>query len=110
MAVAAQVHLILTGGMVDTADVAHVAHTSQRSVQRWHAERAVPRKVAEARLLELSSVISLAQRTMSVKGARLWLRTPMEPLDWLRPLDAISEGRFRQVIDILKAMQEGVIR
>ena len=42
------------GDVVDTADVARVSDTNPRSVTRWKADEASPRREAEERLLELS--------------------------------------------------------
>ena len=101
---------VLDSGLVDTADVARVLNTSQRSVQRWSARESSPRKESEERLLELAVVLELAVHVMPEAGARLWLRTPIGDLGWRKPLDVISEGKFREVIDALEALSEGVIQ
>lgn len=110
MAMSAAVEQVLTGGLVDTADVARVLDTSQRSVQRWTARGTAPRKESEERLLELAAVLDLAMKILPAEGARLWLRTPIAELGWCKPLDVIKEGRFRKVIDALLALSEGVIQ
>jgi putative toxin-antitoxin system antitoxin component (TIGR02293 family) len=104
------VQQVLAGGLVDTADVARVLDTSQRSVQRWAAQDASPRKEAEERFLELAAVLELAERVLPEESARLWLRAPVAELEWRKPLDVIKEGQFRQVIDALLALSEGVIQ
>jgi putative toxin-antitoxin system antitoxin component (TIGR02293 family) len=101
---------VLVSGLVDTADVARVLNTTQRSVQRWSARDANPRKESEERLLELAVVLELAGRALPEEGARLWLRTPIADLGWRKPLDVISQGNFREVIDALEALSEGVIQ
>jgi putative toxin-antitoxin system antitoxin component (TIGR02293 family) len=101
---------VLVSGLVDTADVARVLNTTQRSVQRWSARDANPRKESEERLLELGVVLELAARALPEEGARLWLRTPIADLGWRKPLDVIKEGNFREVIDALEALSGGVIQ
>jgi len=101
---------VLVSGLVDTADVARVLSTTQRSVQRWSARDANPRKGSEERLLELAVVLELAAQALPEEGARLWLRTPIADLGWRKPLDVISEGNFREVIDALEALSQGVIQ
>jgi putative toxin-antitoxin system antitoxin component (TIGR02293 family) len=101
---------VLVSGLVDTADVARVLNTTQRSVQRWSTRDANPRKETEERLLELAVVLELAALALRGDGARLWLRTPIADLDWRKPLDVIGEGHFREVIDVLEALSEGVIQ
>lgn len=101
---------VLTSGLVDTADVARVLSTSLRSVQRWTALEATPRKESEERLLELAVVLQIAARVLPEDGAKLWLRTPIADLGWRKPLDVVSEGAFREVINALEALSEGVIQ
>jgi putative toxin-antitoxin system antitoxin component (TIGR02293 family) len=101
---------VLVSGLVDTADIARVLNTTQRSVQRWHARDSNPRKDSEERLLELAVVLELAGQAMPEDGARLWLRTPIADLGWCKPLDVVGEGKFRDVIDALGALSEGVIQ
>lgn len=101
---------VLVSGLVDTADVARVLKTSQRSVQRWTARDAAPRKDSEERLLELGVVLELAAKALPEEGARLWLRTPIADLGWRKPLDVVREGGFREVIDALLALSQGVIQ
>jgi putative toxin-antitoxin system antitoxin component (TIGR02293 family) len=101
---------VLVSGLVDTADVARVLKTTPRSVQRWSARGSNPRKESEERLLELAVVLELAAQALPEEGARLWLRTPIADLGWRKPLDVVGEGNFREVIDSLEALSEGVIQ
>jgi len=101
---------VLVSGLVDTGDVARVLNTTLRSVQRWSSRAASPRKESEERLLELAAVLDLATEVLPEEGARLWLRAPIADLGWRKPLDVISGGNFREVIDALEALSEGVIR
>jgi putative toxin-antitoxin system antitoxin component (TIGR02293 family) len=101
---------VFVSGLVDTADVARVLKTTQRSVQRWSTRDTSPRKETEERLLELAVVLELAARALPEQGARLWLRTPIADLSWRKPLDVIGEGNFREVIDALEALSDGVIQ
>jgi putative toxin-antitoxin system antitoxin component (TIGR02293 family) len=98
---------VLTGRIVDTADVARVLGSSLRSVQRWNSGKAMPRKDTEERALELASVLDLAAQVMPEEGARLWLRKPNADLAWRKPLDVVKEGGYREVIDALLARTEG---
>jgi hypothetical protein len=45
-----------------------VSNTNPRSVSRWKAEQATPRRAAEERLLELRAVVDLARRVI-IDGA-----------------------------------------
>jgi putative toxin-antitoxin system antitoxin component (TIGR02293 family) len=94
--------------VVDTADVARVSGTNPRSVTRWKADAAVPRREAQERLLELRAVVELTRKVMRADAARLWLRSPNPDLGYEKPLDVIAQGRYQRVIDLLLALAEGV--
>lgn len=98
---------VLTGRLVDAADVARVLGSSLRSVQRWNSGKVMPRKDTEERALELASVLDLAAQVMPEEGARLWLRKPNADLAWRKPLDVVKEGGYREVIDSLLVLPEG---
>ncbi|MBX7068387.1 MAG: MbcA/ParS/Xre antitoxin family protein [Microthrixaceae bacterium] len=96
------------GDVVDTADLARVSDTNARSVARWKAEAAAPRREAEERLLELRAVVDLTRRVMRDDAARLWMRSPNPDLDYEKPLDLIASGQYQRVVDLLLALAEGV--
>lgn len=96
------------GDVVDTADIARVSGTNPRSVLRWKADVAVPRRGAEERLLELRAVVDLMRQVMRDSAARLWLRSPNPELGYEKPLELIAQGHYRRVIDLLLAVAEGV--
>lgn len=96
------------GDVVDTADLARVSDTNPRSVARWKAQEAAPRRDAEERLLELRAVVDLARKVMRDDAARFWMRSPNPDLGYEKPLDLIAAGCYQQVIDLLLALAEGV--
>jgi putative toxin-antitoxin system antitoxin component (TIGR02293 family) len=99
---------ILATDVLDTGDVARVVHASPRSVARWQDLEVSPRRQSEERLLELKAVLDLARRVLGDDTARSWLRTPVPCLDYEKPLDLVSEGSWRRVVDALLAFAEGV--
>lgn len=96
------------GDVVDTSDLARVSDTNPRSVARWKAEAATPRRDAEERLLELRAVVDLARRVMRDDAARFWMRSPNPDLGYEKPLDLIATGQYQRVVDLLLALAEGV--
>ena len=96
------------GDVVDTVDVARVSETNPRSVSRWRSEETTPRRKAEERLLELRAVVDLARTVMNDDAARFWMRSPNRDLGYEKPLDVITEGEYRRVVDLLLALAEGV--
>ena len=94
--------------VIDAADVAQITGATPRSVSRWAAAKAAPRRDAEDRLLELKSVVDLLRSVLRDEPARLWLRSPNPDLDWRKPLELIADGEYRRVIGAVLAMAEGV--
>lgn len=94
--------------VVDSTDVALVSDTNQRSVARWRAEQACPRRQAEDRLLELGAVVDLARMVMRDDAARLWMRAPNRDLGFEKPLNLVKEGQYQRVVDLLLALAGGV--
>jgi putative toxin-antitoxin system antitoxin component (TIGR02293 family) len=94
--------------VIDTADVARVSGAHARSVNRWHAAEAEPRRDSEERLLELKAVVDLLRRVMHDDAARMWLRSPNPDLGYEKPLDLVAAGHYQRVIDLLLALAEGV--
>lgn len=97
------------GDVVDTADLARVSDSNPRSVARWRAGSAAPRRNAEERLLELRrAVVDLTLRVMSDDAARFWMRSPNPDLGYDKPLDLVAAGQYQRVVDLLLAIAEGV--
>lgn len=99
---------LIETSVVDAGDLAQVTGSTARSVSRWTTAKVSPRRDAEDRLLELKAVVDQLLRVLNDESARLWLRSPIPALDWQKPLDLISEGRYRQVVGAVLALAEGV--
>ena len=99
---------LIDSHFIDAGDVAQITGTTTRSVSRWTASKATPRREAEDRLLELKAVINVLRSVLRDEPARLWLRSPNPDLDWRKPLELIADGEYRKVIGSILAMAEGV--
>lgn len=94
--------------VIDSADLAQVTGTTSRSVSRWTAAKAAPRRDAEDRVLELKSVVDQLRTVLRDEPARRWLRSPNPDLDWRKPLEFIADGEYRRVLGAVLAIAEGV--
>lgn len=99
---------LIDSHIVDAGDLARITGATPRSVSRWTASKATPRREAEDRLLELKAVVDVLRTVLRDEPARLWLRSPNPDLDWRKPLELIAEGEYRKVIGSILAMAEGV--
>lgn len=94
--------------VVDAGDLAQITGATSRSVSRWTTAKAMPRREAEDRLLELNAVVHELRSVLRDEPARLWLRSPNPDLDWRKPLELIAEGEYRRVVGAVLAIAEGV--
>jgi len=94
--------------VVDAGDLAQITGTTSRRVRRRTTAKAMPRRAAQARLLELKAVVDQLRSVLRDEPARLWLRSPNPDLDWDKPLELLAEGEYHRVIGAVLAMAEGV--
>jgi putative toxin-antitoxin system antitoxin component (TIGR02293 family) len=94
--------------VIDAGDLAQITGSTARSVSRWTAAKATPRRDAEDRLLELKAVVDQLRTVVRDESARLWLRSPNPDLDWHKPLELIARGEYRRVIGAVLTVAEGV--
>jgi uncharacterized protein (DUF2384 family) len=107
-AVATVLDEVLEADVLDAGDVARALKASTRTIARWQAHEAVPRRASEERLLEVKAVVDLLRRHLRPESARLWIRSPNPDLGYEKPLDLMAEGQYRKVIGAILAMAEGV--
>jgi hypothetical protein len=87
----------------DDGDVAAaVPHVSERTVRRWRTAGPPTSKAAERwrQLDDLRSIVGflLAEGSYDEEGIVAWLRSRREGLGWERPLDALADQRFADVL------------
>lgn len=99
---------LVASRIVDVGDVAQATGATRRSVNRWVASKATPRRGTEVRLRELKAVVDVLRTVLRDEPARLWLRAPNPDLDWHKPLELIAEGEHSRVINSLVAIADGV--
>jgi hypothetical protein len=108
MAVLPVLDEVLEADVLDTGDVARALNASTRTVARWQAHEAAPRRASAERLLEVKAVVDLLRQHLRPEAAHLWIRSPNPELGYEKPLDLMAEGQYRRVIGAILAMAEGV--
>ena len=81
---------------------------SARSVARWSAGDVVPQRLNKQRLLDLSYVAEALAEVLPRDHANLWMFSPNRMLKHERPADLVREGEYKQVLDAIDAMADGV--
>lgn len=89
-------------------EVGSMVNASGRSVARWAAGEVVPQKLNKQRLLELAYVADALAEVVPQDHANVWLFTPHRRLDHEKPADLIEQGRYREVLNLIEAMADGV--
>lgn len=89
-------------------ELGQIVDASGRSVARWAAGEVVPQRLNKERLLELAYVADALGEVLPRDHANLWLFTPNRGLNHEKPADLIQQGRYKEVLDLIEAMAEGV--
>lgn len=89
-------------------EVGSMVDATGRSVARWAAGEVVPQRLNKERLLELAYVADALAEVLPRDQANMWLFTPHRRLDHEKPADLIQQGRYREVLNLIEAMADGV--
>ncbi|MBP6136724.1 antitoxin Xre/MbcA/ParS toxin-binding domain-containing protein [Candidatus Neomicrothrix sp.] len=90
-------------------DVGRIVDASSRSVSRWRAGERAPQRISKQRLLELHYVANQASSVMPAARVNLWMFTPNQLLDHDTPSERIRTGHYRDVLDLIDAIADGVV-
>ena len=93
---------------LDQADFAQVLGTNPRTIARWLADETEPRTDARRRLLEVLAVLEQLSGLMRPQAAHDWLFSPNPLLEHEKPIDLLTQGRWRRVLALIDALDEGV--
>jgi transcriptional regulator with XRE-family HTH domain len=86
-------------------EMAKAAGVSLRTLQNWESGKPSPQ--AERRLRDLIELRDTLTDYMSSGDIKVWLRSPSEPFEDLRPLDLVVDGRARDVLLEYQRLQTG---
>ena len=90
-------------------EVGSIVDASARSVARWSTGDVVPQKLNKQRLVELAYVAETVTQVIPRDHANLWMFTPSKLLAHDTPADRIRAGRYKDVLDLIEAMADGVV-
>lgn len=89
-------------------DVANVLDTNVATVSRWRNGKAFPQPQAEELLLQLEYVVEQLSDIYKPIEARLWLFKPQKLLDGEAPANLLAQGKYREVLAVLKQIRDDV--
>ncbi len=95
-------------------EIGTIVEASGRSVARWSSGEVVPQRLNRQRLnrqrlIELAYVAEQVTTVLPADRANLWIFTPNKLLEHDSPADRIRDGRYRDVLDLIEAMADGVV-
>ena len=90
---------------LESADIARATGAARATVNAWI--RATRRPAAEHRdrLMELVAVVDRLADVMDDDQVALWLQKPLPALKDARPLDAIANGKYRDVSRVVAELE-----
>ncbi|MDE2653920.1 MAG: helix-turn-helix domain-containing protein [Gemmatimonadetes bacterium] len=89
-------------------DVANIANVSQATVSRWSTGRSTPHSRTQLILSDLRYVVIRLGDYYKPEEILAWLFARHPQLDGGRPIEAISQGRSEEVLDIIDRLEAGV--
>lgn len=90
-------------------EVGQIVDASARSIARWSAGEVVPQRLNKQRLLELAYVADAVTEVMPRENANLWMFSPNRLLDHDTPAGRVHAGHYRDVLNLIEALAEGVV-
>ena len=100
--------LISTLGLTQD-EIGSIVDASARSVSRWSTGDVVPQRLNKQRLIELAYVAEAVANVLPREHANLWMFTPNRMLQHDTPADRIRQGGYKDVLDLLEALADGVV-
>lgn len=100
----------LTAGVGLTQEqIGQIVDASPRSVLRWSTGQVVPQRLNRQRLVELAYVAEAATEVMPAQTANEWMFTPNRMLAHDTPAARIHDGGYKDVMDLIEAVADGVV-
>ncbi len=94
---------------LNDSDLGEITGSTSRTIKRWRAGDVQPSRQPGQVLLELAYVAKEAARTLHPDDVNWWMFAPDEELDGESPASLIKAGRYREVLDLLDAIADGVV-
>jgi hypothetical protein len=93
---------------LSTEDIATATGAAPSTARAWVALTRIPSGKRAQRVAELSAIIERLLRVMDAEYIPVWINKPVLALDDQKPLDLISRGKYREVAQVVSALEEPV--
>ena len=107
-AIAKRLETIEQNAGLRSIDIAQIMQTSQEKISRWKNGHAQPRRQSEIFLLELAYITDILSEFYEPQEARHFFLSPQKLLDGEKPASLMQQGRYEQVLSLVKSVRDTV--
>lgn len=94
---------------LNDSDLGEITGSTPRTIKRWRSGEVQPSRQPGQVLLQLAYVAKEATKTLHPDDVNWWMFAPDEQLGGESPASLIRAGRYREVLDLLDAIADGVL-
>lgn len=102
------VRAIRSAGLTN-AEIAGATGVRERQVQNWASGQSRPRDASRDRLVDVHYLIQQLAEVYKPEGVDIWLHARNRGFDGERPIDLLSRGEFKPVLDAVNRLRSGAM-
>jgi len=91
---------------IDASDISRVTGAARATVSSWMRATRRPGAAHRERLLELVAIVDRLVDVMDEDYVAIWLQKPLPALNDDTPLDALGDGRYRSVSELVAELED----
>lgn len=99
----------LREGVLTNAELAEITGVKSRQVQHWASGAHRPQGEAKDRLLELHYIVDRLLDVYTPEGVDIWIHGRNRSLGAQKPIDLLTEGKFKQVLAAVERLASGAM-
>ncbi|MCK2028076.1 helix-turn-helix domain-containing protein [Microbacterium sp. SSW1-47] len=106
---ASKVSSIIDNLGLSQEEVGDIIDASPRTISRWITGTVAPQRLNKQRLIELAYVAEAVTEVLPRDQANVWMLSPNRLLDHESPADRVHAGRYKDVLDLIEGLAEGIV-
>lgn len=106
---ASKVSSIIDNLGLSQEEVGDIIDASPRTISRWISGAVVPQRLNKQRLIELAYVAEAVTEILPRDHANIWMLSPNRLLDHDSPADRVHAGKYKDVLDLIEGLAEGIV-
>jgi transcriptional regulator with XRE-family HTH domain len=91
---------------ISATNIAQIVGTSAQTLSRWTAGKNEPQFNHLERLLSLDYLAEQLSEFFEPQDVKLWLLAPHPQLNGERPVDLLSQDRFKEVLAVIERLRD----